>query len=68
MVIIASVIIRRYLLGFLKLLSALDSISFVLGSPLSHLTIGLGHSSLKLSLGLLLLFKLLSQQITVMAG
>ena len=57
-----------YSLGFLKLLSALDSISFILGSPLSHLTVGLGHSTLQLSLGLLLLLKLLPQQITVMAG
>ncbi len=56
-----------YPLGFLKLLCALDSISFVLGSPLSHLTVGLGHSTLQLSLGLLLLLKLLPQQITVMA-
>lgn len=56
------------LLGLLKLLSALDGISFIFGSPLSHLAVSLGHASLKLGLGLLLLFKLLSQQITVMAG
>jgi len=57
-----------YSLGFLKLLSALNGISFILRSPLSHLTVGLGHSTLQLSLGLLLLLKLLPQQITVVAS
>ena len=57
-----------YSLGLLKLLSALDSISFILAPPLSHLTVGLGHSTLQLSLGLLLLLKLLPQKVTVMAG
>merc|ERR1719481_2288688 len=38
-------------LGFLKLLSALDGISFILSSPLSHLAVGLGHTTLQLSLG-----------------
>ena len=55
-------------LGLLQLLSALDSISFILAPPLSHLTIGLGHSTLQLSLSLLLLLKLLPQKVTVMAG
>ena len=57
-----------YILGLLQLLSALDSISLIFGSPLSYLTVGLGHPSLQLSLGLLLLLKLLSEQITVMTG
>ena len=64
----AIVLFESYSLGFLKFLSALDSISFIFSSPLSHLTVGLGHTTLKLSLGLLLLLKLLPQQITVMAG
>ena len=37
---------KDYILGLLQLLSALDSISLIFGSPLSHLTVGLGHSSL----------------------
>ena len=57
-----------YSLGLLKLLSALDSISFILAPPLSHLIIDLGHSTLQLSLSLLLLLKLLPQKVTVMAG
>ncbi|CAG6010318.1 unnamed protein product [Menidia menidia] len=58
--------------GFLSILkalgNALNSISLIFASPLSNLTVGLGHSSLQLSLCLLLLLKLLSEQITVMAG
>ena len=56
------------LLGLLQLLSALDSISLILAPPLTHLSVGLGHSTLQLSLRLLLLFKLLPQEVTVMAS
>ena len=56
------------LLGFLQLLSPLDGISLILGSPGGYLRVSLGHSTQQLSLGLLLLLKLLSQQVTVMAG
>ena len=59
---------RIHVLGLLQFLSALDSISLIFASPLSHLTVGLGHASLELRLGLLLLLKLLSEQIAVMAG
>ncbi len=55
-------------LGLLQLISALDGVCLIFGSPLSHLTVGLGHRSLQLSFGLLLLLKLLPQQITVMTG
>ena len=54
------------LLGLLQLLSALNSISLIFGSPLSHLAVGLGHCTLQLSFGLLLLLILLSEQVTVM--
>ena len=57
-----------FVLGLLQLLSALNGISLIFGSPLSHLTVGLGHASLQLSLGLLLLLKLLSEKIAVVAG
>ena len=57
-----------HLLSFLQLLSALDSISLILGPPLRHLTVGLGHSTLQLCLGFLFLFKLLPQKVTVMAS
>lgn len=56
------------LLGLLQLLSSLDGISLILGSPLSHLTVSFGHATLQLSLGLLFLLKLLPQQVTVVAG
>lgn len=55
-------------LCLLQFIGALDGISLVLGSPLSHLTVGLGHGSLELGLGLLLLLVLLPQQLAVMAG
>lgn len=55
-------------LGFLQFVIALDGVSLIFGSPLGHLTVGLGHGSLELSLGLLLLLELLPQQITVMTG
>ena len=56
------------LLSFLQLLSALDSISLILGPPLRHLTVGLGHSSLEFCLSFLFLLKLLPQEVTVMAS
>ena len=56
-----------YILGLLKLFSALDGISFVLGPPLSNLAVGLGHATLQLSLCLLLLLKLLPQKVAVVA-
>jgi hypothetical protein len=55
-------------LGLLQLFCALDGISFILSPPLSHLTVGLGHAALQLCLRLLLFLKLLSQEVTVMAG
>ena len=57
-----------YSLGLLQLFSPLDGISLVLGPPLSHLRVSLGHAALQLSLGLLLLLKLLPKEVTVMAG
>lgn len=54
-------------LCFLQLLSPLDGVGLILGSPLSHFSIGLGQSSLELRLGLLLLLILLSQEVTVVA-
>ena len=56
-----------YILGLLKLFSALDGISFVLGPPLSNLAVGLGHATLQLSLCLLLFLKLLPQKVAVVA-
>ena len=56
-----------YILGLLKLFSALDGISFILGPPLSNLAVGLGHATLQLSLCLLLLLKLLPQKVAVVA-
>lgn len=56
------------LLGFLQLLSPLDGISLVLGSPLGHLSIGFGQVPLELALGLALLLVLLPQQVTVVPG
>lgn len=55
-------------LGLLQFFIALYGIRLVFDSPLGHLTVGLGHGSLKLSFGLLLLLKLLPQEITIMAG
>ncbi|TRY94370.1 hypothetical protein DNTS_006263 [Danionella cerebrum] len=57
-----------YLLGFFKFLCALDCISLIFSSPLCYFTIGLRHSPLEFSFGLLLFLKLLSEQITVMAS
>ncbi|TNN51335.1 hypothetical protein EYF80_038433 [Liparis tanakae] len=54
-------------LGLLQFLGSLDGISFVLGPPLSHLRVGLGHAALQLGLGLLLLLVLLPQQVAVVA-
>ncbi|KAG9347858.1 hypothetical protein JZ751_003874 [Albula glossodonta] len=45
------------------LLSSLDGISLIFGSPLSHLRVGLGETALQLSLSLLFLLVLLSQQL-----
>ena len=56
------------LLGLFQLLCPLDGISLILGPPLSHLRVSLGHATLQLCLGLLLLLKLLPQQVTVVAG
>lgn len=56
------------LLGFLQLLSPLDGIGLVLGSPLGHLGIGFGQVPLELALGLYLLLVLLPQQVTVVPG
>lgn len=63
-----SVCLSELLLGLLEFVHALDGISLVPGPPLGRLTVDLGHGSLQLSLGLLLLFKLLPQQIAVVPG
>lgn len=60
--------LSELLLGLLKFVSALDGIRFVLGPPLGHFTVGLGHGPLELCLGLLLLLILLPQQIAVVTG
>ncbi len=56
------------ILGILQLLSPLDGISFILGSPLSHLRVCLGQTPLQLSFGFLLLLILFPQQIRVMTS
>ena len=56
------------LLGLFKFVGALDGIRLVFGSPLRHLAVGLGRAALHLSFGLLLLLKLLPQEVAVMAG
>ena len=57
-----------YSLGLLQLFSPLDGVSLVLGSPLSHLRVCLGHASLKFRFGLQFLLILLPQQVRVMAS
>ena len=56
------------LLGLLQLLRALDGVRLVLGPPLGHLAVGLGHRPLQLGLALLLLLVLFAQQVTVVPG
>ncbi|KAI1232285.1 hypothetical protein IHE44_0006733, partial [Lamprotornis superbus] len=67
----SSPIIRHsasHVLGLLELLRALNRVCLVFGSPLGHFTVGLGHGSLQLCLGLLLLLILFPEQVTVVAS
>lgn len=56
------------LLCFLQLLGALDGVGLVFVPPQSHLSVGLGQTALQLGFGLLLLLKLLTNEVTVVPG
>merc|ERR1719219_2160379 len=61
-------LLRQLLLGVLELLGSLNSVGLVLGPPRGNLSVGLAQLSLKLGLGLLLLFVLLSEQVVVVSA
>merc|ERR1719454_1675521 len=61
-------LLGQLLLGVLELFSSLNSISLVLGPPVGNLGVCLGQSPLELSLGLLLLFVLLPEEVVVVPG
>jgi len=58
----------KLLLSFLELLSSLNSVGLVLGSPLRNFSVGLGERSLEFSLGLLLFFILLLDELVVVSS
>merc|ERR1719427_1729232 len=55
----------QLLLGFFEFFSTLDSISFVLSSPLSNLGVSLGQGTLKFSLSFLFFFVLFTEKFIV---